>query len=123
MPQFIIVDTSSIIFGLSHRSDVFNAILAYEPSYKPVVSEGVVNELKGIGSGRGRYAKYARAGLELIRKHGIEVEDGQGYVDSWILRKAFTLKFDVCTNDTALRRKLKEKGIKTFSLSIQGYIK
>jgi rRNA-processing protein FCF1 len=117
----IIVDTSSILFGLSKKIDVFESIEG-QLALKPVISKGVLRELLSISQKKGAYRKYAAAALALIEKRKPEIDGDTGYVDGWIASSARKYG-SVCTNDTKLKRILNAVGIKTYSIAIGGKLK
>ncbi len=119
--EYIIVDTSSILFEFSNKIDIFKQI-ATQLSLKPVVSQGVLRELTKMASSTKADKKYAKVALAMINEHKVGVETDSGYVDAWILASA--KKFQcVCTNDMKLKKALKAKGIQVYSVSIGGTIK
>ncbi len=117
----IIVDTSSILFGLSKKVDVFESIEG-QLSLKPVISRGVLRELSSISQKKGTYRKHAAAALALIEKHKPEIDKDTGYVDGWVASSAHKYG-SVCTNDMKLKRILKAVGIKAYSIAVGGTLK
>lgn len=117
----IIVDTSSILFGLSNRNDVFSRIKE-QLNLSPVISEGVVRELDLIAKSKKSGRKYARIAIALIDQHKIKTEKDSLYVDKWILKNAKKVG-SVCTNDTKLKRELRSRGIATYSISRDGILR
>ncbi len=119
----IIVDTSSIIFGLSKKHDVFGKLAERFPGYGISISQGIMNEIKGIAGGSGRYSKSAKVALELIKKNkSIEIDGSRKYPDDWMVDKA-SEDMIICTNDTALKKRLREKGAAVISISINGILR
>jgi rRNA-processing protein FCF1 len=120
----LIIDTSSIVFGLSNKRNVFESANEQLPNHRIIVSNGIIKELKKIGKGRGKYAKFANVGISLINRYdNIEVSKDSSYADSWITKKATELNCAVCTNDTKLKRSLKAKGITVYSISRSGLLR
>ncbi len=117
----IIVDTSSILFALSNKVDIFMAIKE-QSSQEAVLSQGVIKELTGIAASSKSKSKYARVALELIKKYGIKIEKDSGYVDKWILSYA-NKHINVCTNDTKLKKALRGRGIIVYSVSRDGILR
>ena len=114
----LIVDTSSILFALSNNIDIFNEA-EVRLGLNPIISRGILRELKSKASGRGKQRAYASAALELIKRHGVKIEPDAGYVDKWILDSA--LRFScVCTNDSKLRAALRAKGADVRTMSRSG---
>ncbi len=117
----IIVDTSSILFGLSNKVDVFEKVKE-QLNLEPVISKGVMNELALISESKKADRKYAKTAMSLIKHHGVRVENDDSYVDKWILSSSKAFK-NVCTNDTNLRKGLKSRGITTYTLSRDGFLR
>ncbi len=121
--RYIIVDTSSIIFGLSNKADVFNSIKITDPEYEPLISLGVLSELNRISDAKGRFSKFAAAGVYLIEEHRPDIANSKDAVDTWIEQEAVKRRCDVCTNDVKLKKRLKSLGITVFSISRDGTIR
>jgi rRNA-processing protein FCF1 len=119
----IILDTSSIIFGISKKIDPFKAVMDEFPGAKIVLLSGVERELSGIGSSGKRNGRYAKYALKVIGKIRLKTTASQGNVDAWILKNAEPGKHVVCTNDTVLRRRLRSKGVTVLSISTSGKLR
>ncbi len=114
----IIVDTSSILLALQNNVDIFREVQA-RLGLDPVISTGVVRELKSKAGSSGRARAPARTALELIKRYKVKTEADNGYVDKWILDNA--LRFScVCTNDSKLRAALRAKGADALTISRSG---
>ena len=120
---FIIVDTSSIIFGLSNKKDVFEAVRNHQRAYSPIISEGIIRELKLIRERHEKYSKFAGAALLLISMAHVEITKDSSSVDEWIKKEAVGKGYAVCTNDTALKRSLKTAKIRVFSMTRSGTLR
>lgn len=121
--DYVVVDTSSIIFGLSNKIDVFERI-PEELNCKVVVSEGIVNELKKIGTGSGKFSKFGKVAIDLLKTNNkVKLVNDEEYVDNWIIDMAMKNGYKVCTNDIKLKKELKEMGIRAFSLSRNGAVR
>lgn len=117
----IIVDTSSILFGLSNRIDIFSRAKE-QLNLNPVISAGIIRELDLISKSKKSEHKYAKIALAMIEKHNITIEDESSYVDKWILKNAKRFG-SVCTNDMKLKKELKSRGIETYTLSRDGILR
>ena len=93
------------------------------PGHSLLISQGILNEIKGIASGNGRYAKYAKVALEIIKKSGsIDISDSRKYPDDWMLDNAYEGAI-ICTNDSTLKMKLKKEGAAVISISMNGVLR
>ncbi len=117
----IIIDTSSILFGLSNKVDAFKKV-EEQLNLSPIISKGVLNELTEISKSRKSASKYAKVALLLIERHGIRTEENDAYVDKWILSSAKAFG-SVCTNDTNLKKALRARGITVYSISRDGILR
>ena len=118
---YIIVDTSSILFGLENKVDIFKEADS-KLGLSPIISKGVVMELTKISSSKRQDRKYAIMALKLIAEQKVKIESDTAYVDEWIIRAA-TKYGNVCTNDTKLRKALKSKGVSIYSVSMGGSLR
>jgi rRNA-processing protein FCF1 len=122
--QYLIIDTSSIVFALSNNVDIFQMVKDELPGTTILISNGIVNELKGIAKKRGKNGKYASVAISLLNSHNnIRIEQNKGYVDSWILMESRQLPCSVCTNDTKLKKALRQNKIKVYSISRNGTLR
>ncbi|MDE1851583.1 MAG: hypothetical protein KGH69_02760 [Candidatus Micrarchaeota archaeon] len=119
--DYVILDTSSILFSASNKHDIFAAIMERYPKHSIMVSEGVLKELKRLSSGRSKHAKYAAVAISLLNRYAsIKVANNSTYVDKWIIREASKLGAVVCSNDIKLKRALRAHGITTISATREG---
>lgn len=120
----VIPDTSSIIFAVSNKRDIFAALRERYPGYTITLSEGIVGELRKLSSGRSKYAKYAAVAISLLSRYeNIKVAKNSTYVDKWIIREASKLGAVVCSNDIKLKRALKAAGVSTISVTRDGSLR
>lgn len=119
----IIVDTSSVIFGLSNKVNVFESIKEHMPEYRIIISKGITKELKKIAQGGTKNRKFGKIALILLKQYNLEAVSDYSYPDNFILREAVFRKCAVCTNDVVLKRKLRSEGIKTLSIGRNGLLR
>ena len=121
---YVIIDTSSILFGIRYKKDVFKIAGEKYPIRKQLISIGVMSELEKIASYKGMKANEARIALKILRHKNLKVDNKTEYVDFWILdaasKNAGSL---VITNDTKLFKNLKSKGIEAKKLSKSGELR
>ncbi len=122
MPH-VIVDTSSMMFGFSHNRNVFEAAHRKFPTRKPLVSKGILAELRAISENRGKRGATARLALLEIKAKKIDVDNITEYADKWILDASLRRGKVVITNDTALARRLLSRGVGVFKMSVSGEIR
>ncbi len=122
--RFVIIDTSSILFGIANRKDVFDIARARLPGYQMIVSRGVIREIRGISQNRGRRGASAGAALEAIKYKKVHVDNNSTDVDDWILSKAIGYPGSVViTNDTALAKRLRSNSVETRKLTRDGSLR
>lgn len=119
----ILLDTSSIIFGLLNKVDTFLILKESFPLYKITIPYGVIRELKGFAKGKKQERLQAKVALALIEKYNVKIIKNNEYVDDWIFKNATNSDVIVCTNDVDLKHRLKDIGAKSISLSRSGSLR
>jgi len=85
----------------------------------------VVRELERLALGSGRDSRYAKVGLQLMKKEGVEIIRTGGnphHTDALILEYAKNGHYTVCTLDRALIKRLKKHKIPVISLRQGRYL-
>ncbi len=119
-----LIDTSSILFALRYRKDLFERLGEQFPDCKPVISRGVVGELKAMGANRGKRGALARLALMMLKSKKVEIHNIGIDPDRWIQRQAARSRGRmVVTNDSELARKASAIGARCFKVSRSGSIK
>ncbi len=122
--MYVIVDTSSMLFAMESRKSAIDTVELKYPGKGILISKGVIKELSGIGSGKGKRAATARSCLEILKLKNVKVDSNTGNVDRWILSRAGESDiYCVITNDTELFNRLRFKNIAVFKLSRNGILK
>lgn len=133
--QKVILDTNMLLVPGQHKVDIFTELdRILEESYEVLLLETSIDELKGLASGTGADAQAAKLGLMLIehqRKRDFAAATGsmckalktisssnKEHVDDAIVRIAEDGTF-VATNDSGLKRRLLEKGVRVIYLRQQ----
>lgn len=119
----IILDTSSILFAISQRKDVFEALLEEYPGCEIILSKGIVMELQKLASTKKRNARDARTALLMLKHKNFTTRKSEAHVDKWILEEAMETGAAVCTNDTKLREKLRAVGVNVVSIGLGGRLR
>lgn len=118
----IILDTSSIVFAFENRLDIF-ALVHERLDSKPVVSSGIMSELRKLSLRRNREGNAAKLALQIIGRHDVEVVKSDRKVDDSLVQIGKEGKVLVCTNDAGLKRRLRSAGIRPLSISRSGVLR
>ena len=123
--KIVILDTNFSLAQFLYRMDVLKEISKkLDSAYNVFVPSMVLTELAGIKGGKTKDAGNAAAALKWLKKkveaHEVKLILTTDSVDSWITdfakKKENKGKIIVCTNDVALRKSLKKKGVKVITL-------
>jgi rRNA-processing protein FCF1 len=99
--------------------DIFSEIEALVGGFEPIVLSTTIEELKKLSTVKSeKTRRNSLAALELVKKCRIvdvELRPNESY-DDIILRVANEGKYIVATNDSKLRKRLRDKGITTIFL-------
>ncbi|MEW6328859.1 MAG: PIN domain-containing protein [Candidatus Micrarchaeota archaeon] len=114
VPRKVVVDSNFLVSCLQFKIDIARELeRLLDERYELVVSSRIVDELGMLAEGRTRSAGFARLALRFIRERNVRVEKSDEHVDEWILnyaRENFAL---ACTNDIALRWRLRKARVRT----------
>jgi rRNA-processing protein FCF1 len=122
--KYVIIDTSSILYGFSYNRNVFETAKDSFPGYGMLVSRGILRELTKLSSNSGRKGLRARIALLEIKAKKINVDNISINADKWILNTSIKNRdYIVVTNDTALARKLSLAKVKVFKMSKNGVLR
>lgn len=115
----VILDTNFLLVPFQFKIDILRELeYLLEVSHHYVISSKTIDELKKLGKTIGKDGMAARLALKLVEanKAKIEIIKSSEYVDEWIVGYATRTGAIVCTNDSALRRKLRSLDIKVISM-------
>jgi len=116
----VILDTNGLMVPAEFGVDIFSELEALDFD-EWIVPSGVVRELEGIGSsGAGAGRDAARVALSLLDRCRIVVSEGN--VDDSILKLAIEMKAAVFTNDSELRKRLRDHGARVIYLRQRSYL-
>ncbi|MGC8730314.1 MAG: DUF188 domain-containing protein [Candidatus Micrarchaeia archaeon] len=126
----IIIDTSSLLFGMRFNKSVVDIAKESFPDYELLIPKAVISELLQISSNRGNRGAEARAILSILgyknitdKNNNVKVhKHNQEYADKWILSNAAAEDI-VVTNDTKLLVKLLSSHIRVLRVSIDGKLR
>ncbi len=120
----IILDTNFLMIPGSLGVDIFSEIdRIMETSYEIFILEGSIGELERIGQEqKGKNKKAAKLALGLLNRIKI-LKTKKGLVDDLIVNLAIKEKDLVATQDSALKDRLKVKGVDIIVLRKKKYLK
>ncbi len=108
----VLIDTNAFLFPVQFGIDLVRELEGMFGSCELLTLEGVIRELRGIGTGKGRDAAAARVGLGLaLRCRVIPSPAGSEGVDGDMVRTAEEEDCVVVTGDRAVRDTLLGKGL------------
>lgn len=115
----VILDTNILLVPFQFKIDILGELeylLGY--SHHFVISSRTMDELKKLGKMIGKDGMAARLAMKLVEvnRSRIEIIPSSKYVDEWIVQYARQNGAVVCTNDSALRKKLKSLDIKVICM-------
>lgn len=119
----VFIDTNFFMIPFQFNVDIIEEFKRVLPNYHLVTAEFVIRELEGLkNNSKGKTRLAAGLGLKIARSEDIEIRDvplksGES-VDDALLRISKVL----ATNDIALKRKAKEKGIAVVILRQKRYL-
>ncbi len=115
----IILDTNALMVPVQFGVDIFSelATLNFDEC---IVPSGVVHELEQIASGAGANRNAARVALSLLTR--CETIDRKGNVDNAILKLAIEMDVAVFTNDSELKKRLRDCGVSIVYLRQRSYL-
>jgi rRNA-processing protein FCF1 len=120
--QIVILDTNGILMLFQFKINLESELNRILGAYDIIIPSVVVGELKNLTGS----VPDAKASLKLAEKYGIynvEAKKGKDEIDNIILELAQTLNAIVMTNDKALRRKLKDNGLRSIYLKSRSHLK
>lgn len=117
-----ILDTNFLLIPGQFGVDIFSELSKFgKPEFCTL--NLVVKELEKLSLKKGFDGRAANLALELIKEKGIHVfEAGKGSTDRGLEALAGTGVYIVCTQDRALIKRLKNKGLKAITLRQKKYL-
>jgi uncharacterized protein len=112
-PRMVILDTNFLLVPFQFKINILKEMdYMIEGPHFFVVSSVTIDELKKLGSKKGKDAVSARLALKIIANNPIDIIKNDRKVDDWIVDYANENRAIVCTNDAPLRKRLRPLGIK-----------
>lgn len=107
VPKILVLDTNFLLIPYQYTVDIFTQLDELVPGAKKVVARPVLDELEDLAGGKGKQAAAARFALLLLSRQKWEMIETDLPADRWILEYARQHRAIVCTNDRALRQRIK----------------
>ncbi len=111
-----VLDTNFLMLAHQFKVNIFGGLSELLGEHRAVTCEGVVAELTGVGSGKGRDSAAARYALKLLKLGRVEIKKNDGSVDDWVVSYCARNGAVACTNDRGLIERLKKEGVKVIIL-------
>ena len=119
----ILLDANFLTIPYYFHIDIFEEMdKLMEEEYEILTLDKVVEELQKLAEKRGKSGIAAKIGLELIKKKKIKIIKTKGGRTDELIEKIANENFIVATNDAKLRKRLKEKGVKTIYLRAKKHL-
>lgn len=118
-PRPIILDTNFLLVPFRFKIDILKELdYLVDVSHRYVISSRTIGELKKIGKKAGKDGMAARLALKLVEanKGKIDIVESGMDVDDWIVEYSSANRAIACTNDSALRRRLRALDIKVVTM-------
>lgn len=118
-PRKVIVDTNFFLIPYQFKIDIFTELdHLIDVHHVYVITSKTIKELEKIAVNAGKKGSGGRLALKILEanKSRIEIIPSNKPADLWIEEYAEEHGAIVCTNDIALKKKLKDIGIKVISL-------
>jgi len=113
----IILDTNFLTIPYQFKIDIFEEIdRIVEEEYELVTLDIIVEELKKLTKTKSKDAIAAKIALELIKKRNVKIINTKDKNVDNIIVDISDKNTIVATNDKILRKKLKDKNVKTLYL-------
>ena len=127
-PRPVVLDTNFLLIPFQFKIDILRELdYLIDVSHRFVISSKTIKELMEIAKSVGKDGMAARLALKLVEANRakIDIIESDEYVDHWIADYARANRAIVCTNDSGLRRKLRELDVKVVSMKSRsklGYV-
>ena len=110
----VIFDANFLLLPFQFKIDIFSEIEALIGRFEPIVLSTTLEELKKLSARKSeKIRRQASSALELAKKcrlMKVDMRPGESY-DDILLRVAKKCEYMVATNDSELRKRLREEGI------------
>jgi len=115
-----LLDANFLLAPVQFRVDIYSELARFGKHELYTLSL-VLEELERMASGHSRKSRQAKLALALAKKAHVTVIQARGQADKAILRIAKG-KFVVCTQDTALKSRLRKSKIPVVTIRQKKYL-
>ena len=115
----VVLDTNFLLVPFQFKIDILRELdFLVDVSHHYVISSRTVRELEAIGKAVGKNGMAGRLALKMLEanKSKITIVESQQEVDDWIVEYSKANRAIVCTNDSFLRKRLKEADVKVAAM-------
>ena len=114
--QSLVVDANFLMSAYKFKVDAMSALRELVGKYELVTCSSVIIELQGLSKSRGPAGPQARQALLSLAREGARVVRTIEPADDWIVNYCAQHGAIACTNDAALRKRLRENGVRSIVL-------
>ena len=116
-PRMVVLDTNFLLVPFQFKINILKELdFLIDMEHRFVISSRTLNELRKIGKSKGKNGVAARLAVKIVENNNIDIIKNEMGVDDWIVSYAKETGAIVCTNDSALRRRLKPLRIKVVAV-------
>ncbi|MFH0818245.1 MAG: hypothetical protein V1909_06470 [Candidatus Micrarchaeota archaeon] len=115
--QILVVDANFLMSAYRFKVDAINGLNELLPAgYQLLAPSSVMQELEGLSRNKSPSGKGATYALEILKREGVKVIKTEKSADDWIVDYCSSNGAIACTNDSALRKRLRENKVKSIVL-------
>ncbi|VVB51047.1 Ribonuclease VapC9 [uncultured archaeon] len=117
----VVLDTNFLLLPVTHKVRIFDRLIHMIPEpHRMITFSCVVEELKALSEkDHGKKGAAAGTAIKLLHAHKIQVEEAAHPVDEALIKYASAHPgCIICTNDRALKKRLREA--KAYVISLRG---
>ena len=123
MVEKIVLDTNFLLIPARFKVDIFSELRrVLDVNYSLCIPDLCLAELRKISAGKGKAAREAKLGLQLVRQKGISIlkTGRKGHTDDVILELAEKERFITATQDLRFAKRLSYKGLSVIFFTNKG---
>ena len=115
--QTLVVDANFLMSAYRFKVNAISELNELLPGgYRLVTGSPVIKELEGLKKSKSPSGRGASFALDVLGAEKAEVIQTSKNADDWIVDYCSSAGAIACTNDASLRRRLREKGVRSIVL-------